>query len=461
MMINWTRSAIRSAIGSLDTVRLGGTQCASEVLPRGNVSASVPVGEVPVLGYRDIVVRSGTSTLVDRLRIKLGLPPEVFGSAVQPVIEAYAEFVQLLPDAESSSQSVADSLFQRALERTNLALDYRRGQILPPNAAPEAIGEQSHRWTYAVFVAALLHDIPKSIAFLRVMMCDRQGSAALWHPLAGSLLAQGATRYRVEFTACATPQSESYAELPLHLFQRGVPVFVQEWLAAHAQLVRELTTLLSGKQADKEGALSALVLRADGVFGRSHARRSLEPVPAEITTATLDGPQRLNDGRVEHEQVAALCADANHSKQQDAMSQTPDVASRFMHWLRQGIVDGSIPINEANAWVHFVAEGMLLVSPRIFKEFVKRFGEDGTSSGLVRAGENRDVVKLIQRQLLRAGWHMQAEQGVNMLTYQAMRGGRAVSRISGVLIRHPERFVNPLPPANPELVLMPRKANTE
>lgn len=47
-----------------------------------------------------------------------------------------------------------------------------------------------------------------------------------------------------------------------------------------------------------------------------------------------------------------------------------------MAWLQQGLADGTLPVNVAGALVHFVPEGMLLVSPRIFREFATRFGDD-------------------------------------------------------------------------------------
>ena len=101
--------------------------------------------------------------------------------------------------------------------------------------------------------------------------------------------------------------------------------------------------------------------------------------------------------------------------------------------------------------MHFVDEGMLLVSPRIFREFAKRFGEDGGSDPANAPGES-DIGKSIQRQVFRADWHLRADKGVNILTYQVMRGDRAVSRLSGVVIRNPARFVKPVPPINPLLV---------
>jgi hypothetical protein len=101
--------------------------------------------------------------------------------------------------------------------------------------------------------------------------------------------------------------------------------------------------------------------------------------------------------------------------------------------------------------VHFVEEGMLLVSPRIFREFATHFGEDGSRGPANVPGES-DVGKSIQRQVLRAGWHLRTDKGVNILTYQVMRGARAVSRLSGVVFRDPARFVKSVPRINPLLV---------
>jgi hypothetical protein len=126
-----------------------------------------------------------------------------------------------------------------------------------------------------------------------------------------------------------------------------------------------------------------------------------------------------------------------------------------MAWLQQGLADGTLPVNVAGALVHFVPEGMLLVSPRIFREFATRFGDD--TDGPAPAAGDPDIGKSIQRQFLRAGWHRRAGKGVNMLSYQVMRGERAVSQLSGVVIPNPERFVTPVPAINPVLVRSARK----
>jgi hypothetical protein len=48
-----------------------------------------------------------------------------------------------------------------------------------------------------------------------------------------------------------------------------------------------------------------------------------------------------------------------------------------------------------------------------------------------------------------------------MLSYQVMRGERVVSRLSGVVIPSPERFVTPVPAVNPVLVHLPAKAGED
>ena len=126
------------------------------------------------------------------------------------------------------------------------------------------------------------------------------------------------------------------------------------------------------------------------------------------------------------------------------------LARRFMDWLRQGIVGGTLPVNTPDALVHRVTEGLLLAWPRIFREFAKEAGHVG---GLMGPNADREIrsAKHFQREFLRAGWHLQAECGVNFLFYQWKGEKRTTSRVSGIVIVEPARFIDPLPPVNPAL----------
>lgn len=434
------------------------------------------IAELPVLGFPALVKHTRTAALIDLLRIKLGYPREVFDRAVSPVIAGYAEFVQLLPALAAQHHSHQGGLYVQALKVASRALDYRRGQILPRGAAPEVIGAQAHRWTYAVFVAALLHDVGKTLAGQPVLIRDGQGVPAPWAPLAGSMFACGAVYYRLELPGSAVTQGALYAGLPMSLVNRILPPSVLDWLAADPGLIRELTAFLSGDPSARAGAISGLVLRAVAELGRCELKpdgrddsavEATAPAttPVEVdsenvaddlaaTTVAADVPGLTNpeaeylEDVEEHSSVTAL-----ESRMAEPWgAQAPPAARRFIEWVQRGLSGGTLRVNSAGALVHFVNEGMLLVSPRIFREFAERYGEDGNGSALACAAGEADIGLFIQRQVLRADWHLRTDQGVNFLTYQVMRGKRAVSRLSGVVIPNPERFIDPLPPVNPLLV---------
>jgi hypothetical protein len=379
--------------------------------------------ELALIGLPALIERTRSAALIDLLRVKLGFPREVFERAVHPVIERYAQIAQLRPAPEP--HAYPGGLFVLGLELGSRALDYRRGQILPRGAAPEAIGAHAHRWTYAVFVVALLHVVGRNAMDVSIK-----------------------------------------ASVPL--LDQFVPSAVRGWLNEDASLMRELVRFLSEEASVQAGAIGEIVLRAaraSGCLDLVPVDQAEPPKPpnaapnattpagsvAETAIATdmplagtetefLEDVEEPTDDSAEKPEPSGL-----------ALAQAPDCARRFIAWLRQGLGDGTLLANRAGAFVHFVDEGMLLVSPRIFREFAKRLTEDGESAEPNASGD-ADIGKVIQRQVLRAGWHVQADRGVNILTYQIMRGDRPASRLSGVVIPDPGRFIEAVPPANPLLV---------
>jgi hypothetical protein len=101
-------------------------------------------------------------------------------------------------------------------------------------------------------------------------------------------------------------------------------------------------------------------------------------------------------------------------------------------------------VNEPEALVHVVAEGLLLASPRIFREFAKQ------QVGVPESAA--DAAKRVQREVLREGWHLRADRGVNILCYERKRSDRGSSRINGIVICEPQRFIQALPAIDSTLV---------
>ena len=104
--------------------------------------------------------------------------------------------------------------------------------------------------------------------------------------------------------------------------------------------------------------------------------------------------------------------------------------------------------NETGALVHFVAEGMALVSPLVFRTY---------AAETVAAGDAQvDAQALqVQREVIKSGWHLMGPGKVNILKYQVIgRGGVPVGKLSAVVLTQPDRWVVPVPPVNPVLKLV-------
>lgn len=71
-----------------------------------------------------------------------------------------------------------------------------------------------------------------------------------------------------------------------------------------------------------------------------------------------------------------------------------EAATAFIQWLQQGLASREIKYNESGAPVHFVEEGMALISPKIFKLYAAQTGPE----------EQADAMGMqIQRELSKLG----------------------------------------------------------
>ena len=401
---------------------------ASRVMP------SVLGAEQPVLDAQSLIDRLGLGNAIRVLRIKLAFPTEVFALAARPLIDGHAEFVQMLPVSGSRHLGQAGGQLHRALATALRSLDRRRGQILPRGAAPEVIGAQAHRWTYAVFVAGLMRDLPHVSEGMHVWMAMGTGVPRAWDPAAGSMRSCGALGYVVEPLQLGVVSDARDATVSFRLFERCVPAAIQDWLREDSALMAELRACLSGDD-DPAGVLSELVawdaprrppVRAPVVSPSSKVPAATSGVaaiaPAAQTVITVDPPEFL----------------------EEVMPDESALARQFMAWLNQGLLDGTLSVNKPDALVHRVAEGLLLASPRIFREFAKQ------QVGGPEAAA--DAAKRVQREVLREGWHLRADRGVNILCYERKRSNRGSTRINGIVIREPQRFIQPLPAIDSTLV---------
>jgi integrating conjugative element relaxase (TIGR03760 family) len=119
------------------------------------------------------------------------------------------------------------------------------------------------------------------------------------------------------------------------------------------------------------------------------------------------------------------------------------LAVGFITWLQAALSSHGLTYNETGAAVHFVPEGMALVSPAIFKRYAQQHAEADTAD---------ELAMRVQREVIKAGWHMGGPNRTNIVRYAVLgRGNTVVARLAALVLVNPHAWVQPVPPVNPVL----------
>ncbi|MFT4066687.1 MobH family relaxase [Paraburkholderia sp.] len=321
--------ALSTALTWLGRASAASTRLSQPALPAAPVAAptlrrSQPSAQhLPVLASGELLVRTGIQGPVRSIGSSLGLSAESERRDVEPLIRQLTEFVQLLPASESHHHAQPGGLLIHLFEVARSALHFREGYRLPLGASPENQMQHGARYSYAVLVAALLHDIGKPLADLNIEIVIG-ATARPWVPLAGSMNGQGGEWYRVDFPEPAQRDYGAHARLSIVLLQRLVPSASLAWLAQYPPVIDELAAYLSGDANAKDGALAKIVGEAD--------RRS-------VALNLLSGPRT-----------------------RFATARAVPLIERLMGGLRRLLAEGELPMNRAGATGYCDGESLWCVA---------------------------------------------------------------------------------------------------
>lgn len=113
--------------------------------------------------------------------------------------------------------------------------------------------------------------------------------------------------------------------------------------------------------------------------------RLKEPTSSPRPVQVMDDSQGLDSlasGAKNMAELEALVSERNLKKQSETESteivedsvkakhmEARDRGMQFLRWLADGLGDGSIAVNRSGATVHFIEQGMLLVTPAVFRDY--------------------------------------------------------------------------------------------
>jgi len=268
----WWPSALTASAGlaALAYWRYGDSSAPTES-SQSRVSASVrkvpqwaPADVLPVVNAASLLHRASYAQLVRSIISKAGLSSSNVESDLIPIMQGYADFVQMLPASEAHHHAQPGGLLQHTLEVVDFALTYRRSYMLPKGEGAERVNELKHVWTMAVILVSMFHDIGKPMSDQIITLYAEDGiprQGKRWTPLAGPMASQGATHYQVAFNP--DRRYEHHQGLPVILMQRIVPAHVLAWVGEQDPALLNLVIESLGPGADPKSILVEITRRAD------------------------------------------------------------------------------------------------------------------------------------------------------------------------------------------------------
>ena len=131
-----------------------------------------------------------------------------------------------------------------------------------------------------------------------------------------------------------------------------------------------------------------------------------------------------------------------HLINKKAAKEPSQACVEFIHWIQEEIAHHLMTYNQSNSMVHFVPEGVALVSPAIFKSYLKSQSND-VNDVITEAD-----VKQLQKELTDADLNLRHENS-NIVFYEvAKKGGLKFSRLACIVLLNADRYFAPVPPVN-------------
>ncbi|MCK4708185.1 MAG: DNA-binding domain-containing protein, partial [Gammaproteobacteria bacterium] len=162
-----------------------------------------------------------------------------------------------------------------------------------------------------------------------------------------------------------------------------------------------------------------------------------------------DRNRELNQSGGDDKPVSTIIYQKPSKLPDELKLEDPDIAKHFITWIKEGLQERKIQVNNSKALVHVVKEGALIVTPIAFKKFI---WENKLNSG--GGNINKQMTRIQDRlktSMEKKKLHRRTKSGLNIHTYQINSDSKS-SKIKCWLLPVTTIFGNSKPPSiNPIL----------
>jgi integrating conjugative element relaxase (TIGR03760 family) len=187
-------------------------------------------------------------------------------------------------------------------------------------------------------------------------------------------------------------------------------------------------------------------------------RRDQEEIKKNINESKQsDGHHVIGDTPSQGKRTAATLSSGHGDVPKSITLDDPDMAQYFLNWVKAGLRENRIMVNRSDALLHVVKEGLLIVSPKAFKLFVRQFDlvencEDPQELAKCETQAATKIQKKLERSMAKEKLHRKTKKGLNIHTY-LVQGEHKESKIRGWLLPIATVYGDgPAPNPNPALM---------
>lgn len=334
-----------------------------------------------ILAAEVLLAEEKRVSLLNQIKDALALDSTRLETLCQGLINNYVNHCQNLPETSNSYYSQAGGFLDHALNRTEAALNLFKQFLLLDNTSE--LSEEQKLWQYTLFSAALLQGIGKLQIDLKVELFDNNGLfLKQWNPLLESLALVG-SHYTYEFLK--ESDVEFRRRLNLLLASRLMPAAGFAWIASNPTVLAIWLALLN-EDHYAAGTLGAILIRADAIAIQRYFNQ-------------LIARNYGSRGGNRYGRVGTFAGGVPES----ISNMEQQLGLEFIQWLTKSLESGLIMINKAPL---FMVPGGLLMSPEIFKWFVREHPEFKNwqaiqngflSLGLHRTGPDGQVISRFEQ----------------------------------------------------------------